>query len=387
MIRGVCWTGLLAGVASLWGCGGDSIAGKTTTTTNGGGVAAVAPDGRPIAGVVVFAARSWDPVSGTWGEVDTLRGDSAGHVLLPTGRYAFVEFRDRAHVLGAWSKGVVVGEGPTRVWVLDTLRSVRGLWADRAGVGSGRLYLDSSFHSVALQDSGDRFDFGAIPVGAYDMLLASEGRPRRFMGLVRLEANARQYLGSGNIILEQDTSGSPLWIDDFESESPGPLLRRSLPQVAGWYVWSSLMNVSLPTSSSDSSMNLAIGPDSLRPSNAYHSRFEATAPYAWIGLGLTRLHLNVSARDHFCFRYRSDTAVTVQFQRDSVGGVRPSTSATLPSSLPWRDACVATSSFVPAADTPDSLKTWTAFGRSILTLEFHVPAGGTFLDLDDIRMH
>jgi hypothetical protein len=133
-------------------------------------------------------------------------------------------------------------------------------------------------------------------------------------------------------------------------------------------------------------MRKAIGPDSLRPTNAYHSRFAATDPFATIGLGLTRLHFDVSARDQFCFRYRSDTAVTVQFQRDSVEGVRPSTSATLPSSLLWRDACVATSSFVPGADTPDFLKIWTAFGSSILTLEFHVPAGGTFLDLDDIRM-
>lgn len=387
MIRAGSWVGMLAAFASLFGgCGSDPIAGKTTTTTNGGGVVAVSLDGHPIAGVVVFAARSWDPVTGTWGEVDTLRGDSAGHVLLPVDRYAFLELRDRANVLGAWAKGVIVSDGATRVWVLDTLRSVRGRWADRAGVGPGRLFLDSSFRSVALDDSGGRFDFGAIPVGSYEMLLAPQGQPRRFMGVVQLESTDRRYLGSGNILLDHDTTGSPLWIEDFESDPPGVLLRRSFPQVAGWYVWSTLMTVSQPSSSSDSSMHKAIGPDSLRPTNAYHSRFVATDPFATIGLGLTRLHFDVSARELFCFQYRSDTTVTVQFQRDSVGGVRPSTSATLSSSLVWRDACVATSSFVPGADTPDSLKTWTAFGRSILTLEFHVPAGGTFLDLDDIRM-
>lgn len=379
--------GTLASFAMLLGaCGGDSVAGKTTTTTNGGGVAAYAPDGSPIAGALVLAARSWDPERGTWGEVDTLRTDLGGKALLPSERYAFLEIRDVANSLGSWTKRLVVPEGTTRVLRLDTLRSLRGTWADRVGSGAGRLYLDSSFRSTALGDTSTAFDFGLVPPGRYDLMLTTPVHGRRFMGSAILDSSGPRYLGSGNIVLAGDTTGSPLWIEDFESDSTGPLLRRSLPQVAGWYMWSTLMEVSQPTSSSDSAMRVAIGPDSLRSTSAYHSRFVATSPDAWIGFGLTRLHLDVGERSRFCFRYRCDTTVTVQFQRDSLGGARPATSAAFPPTSQWLDACVSTSSFVPSPETPDSLKSWSDFGRSILTLEFHVPAGGTFLDLDDIRM-
>ena len=143
----------------LAGCGGDSLAGKTTTTTNGGGgVVALGPDGRPIAGVVVLAARSWDPERGTWGGVDTLRGDAAGMVLLPNERYAFLEVRDVANPLGSWTKGVVMREGTTLALALDTLRILRGNWADRARAGRARFYLDSSFRSIRLSDTGTGFD-------------------------------------------------------------------------------------------------------------------------------------------------------------------------------------------------------------------------------------
>lgn len=379
--------GALAALAALFAaCGGDSVAGKTTTTTNGGGVAAFASNGRPIAGALVLAARSWDPDRGTWGVVDTMRTDSAGFASLPVERYAFLEIRERTHALGAWSRRIVVPEGSTRVWILDSLRPLRGTWADRAGSAPGRLYLDSSFRSTDLNETGTSFDFGTVPVGTYELVLSTTDRGPRSMGSVSREPGAVRYLGSGNIVLDGDTTGSPLWIEDFESDYTGPLLRRSVPQVAGWYMWSNLMTVTLPTSSDDSDMRKAIGPDSLRPSGAYHSRFEASSPDASIGFGLTRLHMDLSGRSRFCFGYRSDTTVTVQFQRDSIGATRPATSTTLSPSSQWRDVCVATSDFVPNPVTPDSLKAWTEFGKSILTLEFHVPAGGTYFDLDDVHM-
>ena len=74
----------------------------------------------------------------------------------------------------------------------------------------------------------------------------------------------------------------------------------------------------------------------------------------------------------------------LQFQRDSVGGVRPTMSSQVGSSADWRDACLTLASFVPEPDTPDSLRTWSSFGKRVLVIEFQVPAGGTFLDLDDI---
>lgn len=385
--RGSCWAALVGALALVSGCGGDSVAGKTTTTTNGGGgVVARAPDGRPLAGALVLAARTWDSARGVWGAIDTLHCDAAGTVLLPTDRYAFLEIRDRSQQLGAWIKAVEVPEGSVRSLTVDTLRPLRGQWADRATTRAGRFYLDSSFHSADLGDLGTSFDFGRVPVGVYTLRLEGAGGDRRPMGTVLVEPSDLRYVGSGNVVLEGDTTGSPLRIEDFEADPPVPLLRGSVPQVAGWYVWSTLMSVSLPTSSSDSTMRLAIGPDSLRPSRAYHSRFLATSPDGRIGFGLTRLHLDVGGRGSFCFRYRSDTSVTVQFQRDSLAGGRPAAIGTLPSSPAWVDACLATSDLVPNGETPDSLKTWSAFGKAILTIEFHAPAGGTYLDLDDIRM-
>jgi hypothetical protein len=98
------------------------------------------------------------------------------------------------------------------------------------------------------------------------------------------------------------------------------------------------------------------------------------------------MEIALSARSQLCFSYRTDTLLKLEFQRDSVGSVRPTLSSTLPSSQQWRDVCVATSGFVPDPDTPDSLKLWSAFGRRVLTLEFQTPSGGTFLDLDNIRL-
>lgn len=345
-----------------------------------------APDGRPLADALVLAARTWDSVRGTWGEVDTLRSDATGTVILPNDRYAFLEIRDRTNLLGAWIKRVEVPEGSFRTWTLDTLRSLRGTWPDRATTGAGRFYLDSSFHSTDLGVVETSFDFGRISPGVYDLRLDAAGNDPRPMGTILMGSTGVRYTGSGNILLDGDTTGSPFWIEDFEADPPAPLLRKSVPQVAGWYVWSTLMEVAQPTSSSDSAMRLAIGPDSLRPSRAFHARFLATSPDARIGLGLTRLHLDLSRRGGFCFRYRCDSSVAVQFQRDSVGGGRPAMMGDLPSSTGWVDACLATSDLVPNAQTPDSLKSWDAFGKSVLTIEFHVLAGGTYLDLDDIRM-
>jgi hypothetical protein len=375
---------LLAGL--LVSCGTDTVAGKTTTTSNGGGVVALGPDGKPLAGCVAFAARSWDPLAGKPGIVDTLQGDSAGNIPLPLSNYAFLEIEDSARSLGSWTKRVVVPEGSRRTIVLDSLRLLQGRWADHASIIQGRLFLDSSFRSTPLQDSDGSFTFGTVPTGDYEMVLEVDAQAMRPMGSVRLGSNDVRYVGSGNIVVTGDTTGSPLWIDDFESGTVWPLLHQSIPGVSPWYIWTSMATLTLPTSSQSDSLLRAIGPDSTRPGRSFHSRFVTHDPYAWVALGLTGMEIDLSARSQLCFSYRSDTLLKIQFQRDSMGTVRPAISSTVPSSLQWRDVCVATSGFVPNSDNPDTLKTWSAFGKRVLVIEFQVPAGGTYMDLDDIRM-
>jgi hypothetical protein len=378
--------GVLIAMASLIGCGSDSVAGKTTTTGNGGGLVALGPDGSALTGCVVLAARSWDPVHGLPGTVDTLRSSASGNIPLPQETYAFLEIQDSERTLGAWTKSVFVPEGSHRTIVLDTMRPIAGRWADRAGIASGRLFLDSSFRSTTLPNADGSFTFGKVPTGDYAMVLDADAKPLRPMGSVHLEARDVRYRGSGNILLTGDTTGSPLWIDDFESGSVLPLLHRSVPTASAWYVWASLATMTLPNLSQSDSILQAIGPDSTRPGRSFHSRFVTQDPYAWVALGIVGMEIDLSARSQLCFSYRSDTLLKIQFQRDSVGAVRPTLSSTIPSARQWRDVCVATSGFVPNSDTPDSLKVWGAFGRRVLVLEFQTPSGGTFLDIDDIRL-
>ncbi len=374
----------LAGL--LVSCGNDTVAGKTTTTSNGGGVVAVGPNGKPLSGCVAFAARSWDPLAGKPGIVDTLQGDSAGNIPLLQEAYAFLEIQDSARSLGSWTKRVGVPVGSRRIIALDSLRPLQGQWADRASIVHGRLFLDSSFCSTPVQNSDGVFTFGNVPTSDYAMVLEADSMALRPMGSVRLGADNVRYTGSGNIVVTGDTTGSPLWIDDFESGTIWPMLHQSVPGVTPWYTWSSLATMTLPTSNQSDSFLRAIGPDSTRAGRSFHSRFVTHDPYAWVALGLMGMEIDLSARSQLCFSYRTDTLLKIQFQRDSVGGVRPALSSTVPSSLEWRDVCVVTSGFAPNSDTPDSLKTWSNFGKRVLVIEFQTPAGGTFLDLDDIRM-
>jgi hypothetical protein len=368
-------------------CGNDSVAGKTTTTTNGGGgkLLAVGPDGNPLSNCVAYAARSWDPLLGQPGRVDTLRGDASGNIILGQDAYSFLEIHDSSRSMGAWIKRVSVHDGNRQIVALDTLRRIQGKWSDRSGIVAGRILLDSSLRSASLKNDGS-FAFEKIPVGSYSLALDADSKPLRHMGSVRLESHDVRYTGSGNIIVAGDTTGSPLWIDDFESISYFPLLHRSTPSVSPWYVWASLSTMSLPVPGDTTSMLKAIGPDSVRSGRAFHSRFVAPEPYSWVAAGITGMEIDIGARSELCFGYRSDTLLKVQFQRDSVGTVRPTVSATLPSSMRWKDVCIATDGFVPNDDTPDSLKTWSAFGKRVLVIEFQTPSGGTFLDLDDIRL-
>jgi len=373
-------------VGFLFSCGNDTVTGKTTTTSNGGGVLALGPDGRPIAGCIAFAARSWNPLVGSPGIVDTLRSDSSGTIQLSQSTYAFMEIHDSSLVLGSSTRRIDVPAGSRWTIVLDSLGTVRGRWADRASIADGRLFLDSSFHSTRLPEADDSFDFDKVPIGDYEVMLQASGQAPRPMGEVFLGPSGVRYLGSGNIVLTGDTTGSPLWIDDFESGTEFPLLHRSVPTVSPWYVWATSATLTLPVSSRPDSLLQAIGPDSTRPGRSYHSRFTSSSPYSWVALGLNGMEIDLRSRSMLCFSYRSDTLLKIQFQRDSVATVRPALSATVSSSLQWRDVCVATSGFAANSDTPDSLATWNAFGRRVLALEFQTPAGGTFLDLDDIRM-
>jgi len=388
MIRHLLLIALFAGTAGfLSACGDAPLAGKTTTTSNGGGVVAVVgADGRFLAGCRVLAARSWDSLRGMPGVVDTLHSDSAGMIALPEDTYAFLEIQDSGHILGAWLKHISVPEGSLRTITLDTLRTLQGQWADRAAIVQGRLFLDSSSRSLSLRNADGSFSFGKIPIGDYALMLDADAKALRPMGAVHLEAHDGRYTGSGNIVVAGDTTGSPLWIDDFESVSIFPLLHRSVPSVSPWYVWASLATMTLPVSSRPDSLLQAIGPDSSRPGRCFHSRFVTQDPYAWVALGITGMEIDLSARSQLCFSYRTDTLLKIEFQRDSVGSARPTLSSTLPSSRQWRNVCVATNGFIPDSDTPDSLKVWSAFGKRVLVLEFQTPSGGTFLDIDDIRL-
>jgi len=386
--RSAPWPIVLLGVAAslLASCGLDSVAGKTTTTSNGGGkLVAVGPDGIPLAGCVVYAARSWDPLDGQPGIVDTLHGDSAGTVALSQDTYAFLEIQDGSRTLGAWEKRILLREGSFRSIALDTLRRLQGRWADRAGISGGRLFLDSTFRSTALRDDGS-FDFEKVPTGGYSLVLDPDTGSLRPMGGARLGPGVVRYTGSGNILLAGDSTGSPLWVDDFESGSIFPMLHTSYLAVSPWFVWWIQANMTVPGSVEPDSIGRAIGPDSTRPGRAFHARFTTSDSYGQVAVGITNLEIDLRARGQVCFSYRADAPLKVEFQRDSVSGVRPTLSSILPAELQWVDTCAATSGLVPNSDTPDSLATWNVFARRVLVMQFSTSSPATFLDLDDIRL-
>ena len=387
MSRGTCRAiSFVLALGLLVSCGNDTVAGKTTTTSNGGGVVALGIDGRPLGGCTALAARSWDPLRAVPGIVDTLHGDSAGFIQLSQDAYAFIEIVDGSRLLGARIKRFQSLGGTRSSIALDTLRPIHGVWADRRSVGQGRLLLDSSFATFVLRDTSGAFDFEKVPPGDYTMTLDAQAQPLRPMGAIRLSSRDILYRGSGNVVMAGDTTGSPLWIDDFESGTNLPMLRQSYPATSPWYLWWVMMDMSLPVSSASDSFLRAVGPDSTRPGRSYHSRFKSLDPHAWVALGIAGMEIDLSARTQICFSYRTDSLVNLQFQRDSVAGGRPSLSTTVPSSLQWRDVCVPTSALVPNTETPDSLKAWNEFARRVLVIEFQSPGGATFLDLDDIRI-
>ena len=382
------WRGAVFGLvsASLISCGQDTVAGKTTTTSNGGGgIVAVGPDGRPLPGCVAYAARSWDPVAGKPGIIDTLHGDSTGTIALPLDTYAFVEVQNGDRNLGAWAKRIQVREGSTRIISLDTFLRLQGRWADRSSISDGSLFLDSTFRSVPLQTDGT-FDFEKVPTGSYALILRSDTGRMRPMGNALLGKGEVRYTGSGNILLNGDTTGSPLWIDDFESGGIWPMLRSSYPAASPWFVWAVQADLTLPGSVDPDSLLRAIGPDSTRSGKSFHSRFTPTDSYEQVAAGLTNLEIDLRARSQVCFSYRADGPLQVEFQRDSVSGVRPTLTTTLPSKTQWSDTCAATSAFVRNSDTPDSLATWDSFAKRVLVIQFSTSSPATFLDLDDIRL-
>jgi hypothetical protein len=360
-------------------------AGKTTTTTNGGGILVLGPDGQPLANCVAYAARSWDTVDGKPGIVDTLHGDSMGTLRLSQDAYAFLEIQNGSRTLGAWAKRIRVHEGDLRTISLDSLRNIQGNWADRAGISDGRLFLDSTFRSTSLRYDGS-FVFDKVPAGGYAIMLDPDTGSRRPMGAVRLGDGEIRYTGSGNIVLAGDTTGSPLWIDDFESGGIWPMLRSSYPAVSPWYVWAVQADLVLPGSTDPDSIFRAIGADSSRSGKFFHFRFTPTDVYAQVAVGVTNLEVDLRTRSQVCFSYRADAPLKVEFQRDSVSGLRPAISTTLPPQTRWVDTCAATSGFVPNSDTPDSLATWNAFAKRVLVIQFGASNPGTFLDLDDIRL-
>ncbi len=367
----------------LASCESNSVAGKTTTTTNGGTVVALGPEGQPLPGCVLLAARQWDIPTSKPAWVDTAFGDSAGIIQLPQEAYAFLEIRNAAKGLGAWSKRIFIQEGDRQTIHLDTLREIHGHWTEGSGTAEGRMLLDSTFHSALLEANGS-FSFTGIPKAKYSLVFDADTGALRPLGTVILEDGITRFEGNGNVTLTSDTTVPPLWIDDFESGTTLPMLFQSQPAMSPWYTWTTQMEMTLPVSSQETDMLQAMGPDSTRNGKVFHARFTGTGDFGWFALGLTGLALDISAYSKVCFSYRTDTLLYVVFQRDSVSGVRPALSSTLPSSLQWRNACLATASMTPDPETPDSLVTWKVFGRKVLAIEFQIPIGGTFVDLDDI---
>lgn len=377
---------LALAIAGFVSCGDETVAGKTTTTTNGGGVLALGPDGSPIAGCIALAARGWDPVRGIPGSVDTAWSDSNGVIALPQESYLFVEIRDGSRRLGSRVSALQGIDEIRQVIRLDTLRRISGRWPDRSGIAQGRLFLDSSFHSAALVDDDGAFVFEGVPEGVYSLILDAESAALRRMGVVRLERENVRFEGSGNVVLVGDTTGSPLWIDDFEAGSFWPMLHSAMPTVSPWFVWSMGSQMSVPGSGEPDSIPRAIGPDSSRPGSVFTARFATTDPAAQVAVGITNMQLDLRSRDQVCFAYRTDDSLRIEFQRDSVAGIRPTLSTSLPPSVLWRDTCARTSAFVPNSDTPDSLAGWNDFARRVLVIQFGVGSGSSFLGLDDIRM-
>jgi hypothetical protein len=379
--------GALLALAGLFAsCANDTVAGKTTTTSNGGDLLALGPDGAPLAGCVALAARSWNPVTGKPGAIDTIRGDAAGVVRLGEGAYAFVEIRDGTGNLGGRIAGSRLLDKNRQSVPLDTLRRIQGRWADRAGIAKGRLFLDSSLASAPLGSHDGSFAFEKIPPGEFTLMLDADTQAVRPMGRVSLSRDEVRYTGSGNVVLDGDTTRSPLWIDDFESGGYWPLLRPSVPGVSPWFMWWTETDMARPASADPESVRTAIGPDSLRPGRTFQARFRTTGTNALIAVGLTNMQLDLRSRTQVCLSYRADSPLRIEFQRDSVGGVRPTIWSTLPPAPAWRDTCAATSGFAATSDTPDSLATWDAFARRVLVIQFVASTGATRLDLDDIRL-
>lgn len=385
--RAAASTGLafLAG-AFLVACGGDSVAGKTTTTTNGGDLVALGPDGTPQAGCIALAARSWDSARSRPGIVDTLRSDGEGRIALGGYAYAFVEIRDPSGRLGARVLRPRVDDGFRQTVALDSLLPLSGRWSDRASIGIGSMVLDSSLAGSASLGPDGAFLFRDVAPGTYGLILEGDGRPPRPFGSVHLHAAGARYLGSGNVILDRDTTGSPLWIDDFEPGRMRPLLRSALPDASPWFVWSTWADMVRPATADPESVLAAMGPDPTRGGSTFQARFTTTGPGAWVALGITNLEIDLSVRRDVCLGYRSDAPFVVEFQRDSIAGQRPSFWDTLPPAPRWRDTCAALSSFTPGTGTPDSLATWKAFGRRVLVIQFLASNGATYLDLDDLRL-
>lgn len=377
---------LTAGAIVLLSCGQDTVAGKTTTTSNGGDLLARGPDGRPLAGCIALASRSWNQVSGSPGTIDTLRGDSAGRIRLDHDLYAVLEIRDATGFLGAAIRKLAVAQGENQAVALDSLRPMAGRWADHAGIARGRLFLDSSFQTASLAATDGAFRFERVPPGVFTLMLDADSQSVRAMGSVRLQAGEVRYQGSGNVVIEGDTTRSPLWIDDFESGRIWPMLLPSVPAVSPWFMWWSGANMTVPVSVDPDSILGAIGPDPTRGGRTFQAKFTTTGANSWVAAGITNMRLDLRSRSQVCLGYRTDAPFKLEFQLDSIDGVRPTVSATLPAAIQWRDTCVATSSFLPDPGTPDSLRTWNTFARRVLVIQFLASAGATHMELDDIRM-
>jgi len=325
-----------------------------------------------------LAARAWNSDSGLPSGVDTLRTDARGIVRLAAERYAVVEVRDETRSLGSLIRRWNLGEDQIATIRLDTLRSVRGRWI---GAPARRVFLDSSLQSSPLGSDGG-FVLAQIPSGSWRLRLSREGIVRP-LGTLRVESFGVECSGCDSVSVLPDPLAAPLWIDDFEMASNLPRLHRQVPTVSAWYAWWMDAEMLSPDSNQAGAIISAIGPDPERAGGSFHARFRARGPSSLVAIGLTDMELDWSDRQSVCFGYRADASLRVQLQRDSLGGGRPTFSASIAPSPDWRDVCLPFRSFVPETGLPDSLSSWERFGSQVLVIEFQ-SLGGTSLDLDDI---
>jgi hypothetical protein len=380
-----CLTTAWIATGLLTGCGNDEVAGRSTTTTNGDGVIAIGMDGTPRHSAYALFISQWDSIRGTAIGIDTVRTDANGILRIPKTRFTFVEIQDPLDSTALWMHSGDLFPGNLTPVRLLTTHTLKGRWLDFLTEPGARVYIDSSLRSSPLGPNGE-FRFDNMPQGTHALRLANAKGSTRPMGLFNLSGVGIVYSGAANLSITGLQTPAPFWIDDFEAGSVFPMAKSGIPNLTRWYMLVVNSTLSQPRSTQMDTLREAFRYDSARGSRVFETKYITNPDFATVGLGSHGYHSNLLERTEFCLAYRSDRAIQIQLHRDKVGDSTPMFKVNLDSSLVWKDACVRFSDFKKATGTPDSLGTWSTFGRDILTIHILGSVGSTYLGLDDIRI-